>query len=374
MKVDILQEGLQITPEVQKVIDRKIEKLEKRLKRYHPETSHLRIHISKNEKKDLYECLLELRVLHKLLAVKKSARDPVEAFDEAYEALIKEFEKYRLKVNKSLRSKKATTRKVFFEALPEHVEDWKSLFNEALKQKIKSLYRIARHELLHYQLTGTLEPGEIIPADVVDEAILRVYERFSREKTQRDIEHELVREVIVVVREFAKDVERTRTHRISIDVSADTLPEPEEVSTLGEEILYFYEPDEALKLEDLIEDPTALTPEQVVESEELQHLLYQHLSELPEDQRTAFTLVNIEGYGLEEASLVLQKPVKEIQKLVEKAEEELSMKLAVDEVPMAIEKVREMYRSIKKIPLEISVEERILRAKILVGEEEGELT
>lgn len=374
MKVDILQERLQITPDVQKVIDRKVEKLEKRLKRYHPETSHLRIHISKNEKKDLYECLLELRVLNKLLAVKKSSRDLVGAFDEAYEALIKEFERYRLKINKSLRSKKAAARKIVIEALPEQLEDWKALFEEALRQKIKSLYRIARHELLYHQLMGTLEPGEVIPADVVDEAIIRVYERFSREKSQRDIEHELVREVINVAREFARDVERTRSHRVSIDVSAEVLPEPEEVSTLGEEILYFYEPDEALKLEDLIEDPTALTPEQVVESEELQHLLYQHLSELPEDQRTAFTLVNMEGYEPEEAGLVLQKSVAEVQKLVEKAEEALSQKLAVEEVPMAVEKVREMYRTMKKVPMEISVEERVLRARVLIGDEEGELT
>jgi len=102
MKVDILQEGLQITPEVQKVINRKVEKLEKRLKRYHPETSHLRIHLSKYEKKDLFECLLQLKVLRNTLSVKKSAHDIIRAFDESYKALIKEFEKYRLKIEKEM--------------------------------------------------------------------------------------------------------------------------------------------------------------------------------------------------------------------------------------------------------------------------------
>jgi RNA polymerase sigma factor (sigma-70 family) len=220
---------------------------------------------------------------------------------------------------------------------------------------------------LNHQLTGALEPGEIVPAEVVDEAILRIYQRLSEGKTQVDLEHELIREIIAVAKAFAKEVQTTRSREVSIDVPAEAIPDPEKVSTLGEEILYFYQPDEVVKLEDVIADPNAFTPEQVVESEELQKLLYTFLSELPADERNAFTLVAIEGFIPEEASMVMQKSAEAINQLVRQAEEELRNKLSQAEKTMAEERLRKIYGSLRSLRFEISLEERMAAAQKLIG-------
>lgn len=358
MKVDILTNDIKLSQEAQKIIDRSVDKLAKRLKRYHPDASHLTIRFSKDGKND-YLCTLELKVLHKTLVGKKEHPDLTNAFREAYNALIKEFEKYRLKINKSLRSRKKA--KIEIEAPEEQVRDWRMIFQEAVERKLEALHRLARHLLLHHQLTGMLEPGEILPDDIVEETIIRVYQKFPEVTDSKDVEIELMREIFPVAEELVKETLRTRVDTISIEEPASAIPEEEEVTTLGEEILYFYEPDEALQVEDIIEDPSAITPEQVVESEELQKLLYSLLSKLPDDQREVFTLVNIEGVNVEEASMALKKSPDEISDLLAKAEEELAKQLSRGETPVTRERVRDVYRTIFTLPMEISVEAKLRR-------------
>jgi hypothetical protein len=48
--------------------------------------------------------------------------------------------------------------------------------------------------------------------------------------------------------------------------------------TLGYEILDFYQPDEDLKLEDLVPDAHVPTPEQILESRDLQRYVNQTLA------------------------------------------------------------------------------------------------
>ncbi|MFQ5709896.1 MAG: hypothetical protein ACE5HO_20770 [bacterium] len=87
------------------IIERRIEKLTKRLKRYHPDACRLEMRFAKNSKMNLYQCSLELTVPQQVLAVKAEAADLLRSFREAYEALVERFEKYRLKINKSLGAK-----------------------------------------------------------------------------------------------------------------------------------------------------------------------------------------------------------------------------------------------------------------------------
>ncbi|MGH7455406.1 MAG: hypothetical protein ACRENG_28895, partial [bacterium] len=94
---------------------------------------------------------------------------------------------------------------------------------------------------------------------------------------------------------------------------------------------------------------------------------YTFLSELPEDERTAFTLVRVEGFIPEEASMILQKPMDEINRLVRQAEEELRRKLSKIGWPMGEEQLRKIYGSLRTLAFEISQEERMVAARKLMG-------
>jgi DNA-directed RNA polymerase specialized sigma24 family protein len=61
-------------------------------------------------------------------------------------------------------------------------------------------------------------------------------------------------------------------------------------STLGDEILDFYQPDEDLKLEDIVSDIEVPTPEQSVEAKELQKLVRSLLAQMPREWRRALLL------------------------------------------------------------------------------------
>ena len=55
------------------------------------------------------------------------------------------------------------------------------------------------------------------------------------------------------------------------------------VSMLGKEIMYFYQPDEALKVEDVTPDPEVITPEEEVATQELRDCVSASLRDMPGD-------------------------------------------------------------------------------------------
>jgi DNA-directed RNA polymerase specialized sigma24 family protein len=82
-----------------------------------------------------------------------------------------------------------------------------------------------------------------------------------------------------------------------VQIEEDVLETPpaEEVSTLGDEILDFYQPDEDLKLEDLIADLDVLSPEQAMGLKELQSQVQTELNGLPRKWKRALVLRYVDG-------------------------------------------------------------------------------
>jgi len=80
---------------------------------------------------------------------------------------------------------------------------------------------------------------------------------------------------------------------------------------------------------------------------------------LPKDTRLAFTLVNIEGFSVDEASMVLNKKPEEIDRLLQDAEDHLAQKFRKDETTMPKEQLRKVYQRIRSLPFRISIEERV---------------
>ena len=104
MRYEILKNTVTISPSLEKAIHQKIEKIQKRLKRYHPEVAHLEIRLNHQEKIKEFECSLQLKAFKDSLRSKKSAPELRVAVDKSFDAILKELEHYRLKINKSLQA------------------------------------------------------------------------------------------------------------------------------------------------------------------------------------------------------------------------------------------------------------------------------
>ena len=89
----------------------------------------------------------------------------------------------------------------------------------------------------------------------------------------------------------------------------------------------FYQPDEDQKLEDIIPDMTASTPEQILENRELQRYINRTLATLPRVWR-AFALHYVEGMPVAEIARMIQRAESEVERHLEYARDYLRQRLS----------------------------------------------
>ena len=179
----------------------------------------------------------------------------------------------------------------------ETAEAARGKFLSLARRNLRALYRFARHELAYRRNAGDVLGDEIAVEDVVDAVMLRAWNEFSAEPKRRRSAGWWVRLATEWLDgETARlGAERETTRHFEEDVPET--PPAEEVSTLGEEILYFYQPDEDLKLEDLIPDLETEDPEVVAESDEVRDQVRAALVEMPAEWRRALLLHLTEDLG-----------------------------------------------------------------------------
>ena len=104
MRYELHNGEIHISQSLQKAITHKVEKIDERLKRYHPEVADLEVRLTPQEKTNGYECNLVLRAFKDTLFTKKSAPELRVAVDRSFDALMRELDRYRVKLNKSLQA------------------------------------------------------------------------------------------------------------------------------------------------------------------------------------------------------------------------------------------------------------------------------
>ena len=125
-----------------------------------------------------------------------------------------------------------------------------------------------------------------------------------------------------------EQLRQDREEFVHLEEDIPETPPEEEVVTLGEETLDFYQPDEDLRMEDVVADPTAETPEQVAESHEaVQQFVNQILTELPRAWRDAFVLTRVQGFSTAEIAEIFAQPEKKVKQNLQQAENALKKKL-----------------------------------------------
>jgi len=203
-------------------------------------------------------------------------------------------------------------------ATPSEQQNRETFFAAATRH-LNELYEFVRRQLAYFEASGDLAPGEITaPEDVIDAVLVRAYREFVKAPGERDIGKWLME---LANEHLQREVRRLQTERrrhLPIEKDIPEVPPAEEVKTLGEEILDFYQPDEDLKLEDIFPEYDVSTPEDFVAAEEeLVQCVNAALAAMPEEQRKAFNLHHREGLTLEELGEVLDKNTAEIEDLLE---------------------------------------------------------
>ena len=196
---------------------------------------------------------------------------------------------------------------------------------------IDGLYRYAQHLLQYYEALGDLPAGHLSVEDVVDTAVLGAYRDLEKKKPPADLRARLMEIAQCYVQSEAARMIARRELTVSKEEDVPETPPEEEVMRLGEQIFDFFEPDEDLKLEDVVPDAEVPPADEAVERAELRRCVNAALAGMPAEWRRALSLRytrQLEGQALADA---LKKSEQETSNLLERARAYLRQKLLESE-------------------------------------------
>ena len=314
-----------------------VEELIARLDRHAPnspaDTPFLRLFVDENSARKLYHVSLTCDVPGRMLAAQEERHNAEEAVREAFVEIERQLEKHKETLSHSYLYKRPARREELrrqkAEAFPADGRE-RELFSTVAEHHLRNLYNFVRREIAHHLVTGDLPPREITAEDVVEATLLQAYREFVKDSARREVRSWLIG---LAVEKVEAEVKRSKAERAGGVHIEEDIPEPpptEEVSTLGDEIMDFYQPDEDQKLEDIIPDMTAPTPEQILESRELQRYINRTLATLPRVWRRAFTLHYVGGLPVAEIARITEGAEPEVERHLEYAREYLSQRLRED--------------------------------------------
>ena len=183
---------------------------------------------------------------------------------------------------------------------------------------LSELYNFAGREIAYRQAVGDLAAGDLTPEEVADDVALAAIERFGERPGGLEFGRWLLQLALDVVARRVAEYEEERG-LLHVEEEVPAASPAAEAARSGDEIYEFYQPDEGVRLEDLIEDERVPTPEEALARREMQRHINRTLARLPRRWRAAFVLYAVEGLTLEEVARVTRRPVEEVRRAVESA-------------------------------------------------------
>lgn len=190
---------------------------------------------------------------------------------------------------------------------------------DAISAALPELERYVHREIRLLEAAGEAAWREIDPRDIVDQVVARALEHFAERPKSVDLGTWLQ---TLAARTLRGEVDRLKLlHRRAVRIEEDIpeTPPEEEVSELGDEILDFYQPDEDLRVEDVLPALGIPTPEEAERAVEMEKALFAALAALPRSWREAFLLRSLEEAPTDDVASVLERDPEEVEREAELA-------------------------------------------------------
>jgi RNA polymerase sigma factor (sigma-70 family) len=175
------------------------------------------------------------------------------------------------------------------------------------------------HELASAEAVGDLARGAISTVDLVDSVLLEASGQFSKDLPPTAVRAWLT---TLALRRLETEIARARDERdrtVHVEEHVTATPPEENAITLGDEILDYYQPDEDLKLEDLIPSLEGPTPEEEAELDDVRAVIRASLRRMPDQLRRVIVLHHMQGLTIHEVSAATGKSELELHKLLQDA-------------------------------------------------------
>jgi RNA polymerase sigma factor (sigma-70 family) len=323
--------GLEEATRVRKLIEDLITRIDRKTKNFPPETTFLRVMIENNSPHTLYKVSVTAEVPGKTLAAKHEGHDLEANLRRSFAEIERQVEAHKASLRTEHLWKRLARRTEIREkkiSAPASEELNRQAFFELVNPHLNALHDFISHELSYAEALGDLAPGELTTEDVLDAMLLRAYQEFVKTPVQGEIRSWLTK---LAMNQLDTEIKRSKSERsrtpAHVEQDVPGTPPEQAVSTLGDEILDFYQPDEDWKLEDTLPDFEIPTPEEEAEANELRRCVRESLTTMPTDYRRLLVLRHVQGLTVSELAKVTGKAESEIDAALNNAQQHLRQRL-----------------------------------------------
>jgi RNA polymerase sigma factor (sigma-70 family) len=308
---------------------KKLPRLEKLLAPYRPDLQDVRLTIHRhqqNPQRAWYEGRAVVHLPTGTLAAEANDKEPRAVVDRLADTLAGEIKRHKERVRKDYVFKRKERARADLSAAGPLLERDREVgrredFFELLRPLLGFLRDHARRELRILELEGVLHRNEVDAAEVLDEVLIRAWERFADRPKHLALDLWLTYLLHEVLDTWAK--QEPRPHASLAERA------PEEAVSVGEQewwaALLGY--DDSFTLEDLLPGSEGTEAWDVLASEEQRRQLLSLTAELPRLQRQAFLLHALEDYDPAEIAMLQDRPESQVKADIEAARKTLKERL-----------------------------------------------
>lgn len=255
------------------------------------------------------------------LSEKASDESEVLATKKAFDALGHQVEKYLNNMrerdfwgrrSQNFADKNGTAAAASFDSKQEAVEN--------IERHLTDLYNFVRREIANRQARGEILSGEMSTEKIVDEVATKSIKQFDSRPAGMEFGSWLRQLALEAVQRRCEEIKFLRDSLMRLEDDGWVTTSTAE-AIIEDEIFDYYQPDEALRLEDLIANRRLPSLDDVLSRRELEQYVNQTLAKLPRRWREAFVLYSVEGLSLEETARVMRVPVETARRNIEMARE-----------------------------------------------------
>jgi RNA polymerase sigma factor (sigma-70 family) len=198
-------------------------------------------------------------------------------------------------------------------------------FMKVLRPLLGHLGQHARRELRIMEANGTLYPGQVIFAYLLDEVVTRAWLQFADRPKWMALDLWLTKILDEILEERIREDERIHGPVVSQtdEVSQQNLPQVDDqewwVWLLGE--------DETMTEDNAVVSGQSTWAEEFLEAEELMYRIHALLGKLPKVQRRAFVLNVFEAYDVSEIAMLQDRTEEDVRDDIEAARNQLRERL-----------------------------------------------
>jgi RNA polymerase sigma factor (sigma-70 family) len=316
------------TPDIEKEINHHLEKLRKRLQVFRPELVHLKGVIEQNSPREGFIVSLNLRLPSGQMAVQQSASTASASLKGAFEDLLQQLNKHKAQLRNTHKwprwrrvEKERSHSQVPFEETLAAVQpttvsgdDIRTYVNANLAR----LERFVERELAYREATDQIAADTVSKEEVIDEAIARALGDGGEKPERVALEPWLYRLALHAIGDLA-----SHDHEEVSSVHLEDSARRQNVRASDEPVLQFHQPDETLTEESIIPDRAMATPEDIADNDEMVTLVQYALQGLDRNDREVFLLHGLEGFTVEEISVITDRKPDDIQSSISAARDHL---------------------------------------------------